>query len=194
MTDRTLLTSRVSVQTALTVSASLGGSLQPQPPDPRTGPRVIPNDLADWLAALRLLAAVPFAYLVPDAELLPQESARFFYLDRAWTDALVQGAMSVGTVTTADHAQLEAVYPYVRDEVDEAERLARVAGHDPAPLGRPALSRACCCVRGPWPAGRGCTSGPTPSWCPMTRCCRTATRAGCGCCAWNGWRPRSCSR
>ena len=135
MTDRTLLTSRVSVQTALTVSASLGGSLQPQPPDPRTGPRVIPNDLADWLAALRLLAAVPFAYLVPDAELLPQESARFFYLDRAWTDALVQGAMSVGTVTTADHAQLEAVYPYVRDEVDEAERLARVAGHDPAPLG-----------------------------------------------------------
>src|SRR5262252_4797126 len=142
MTDRTLLTSAVTVQAALAVSASLGGSLQPQPPDPRTGPRVIPNDLADWLAALRLLAAVPFAYLVPDAELLPQESARFFYLDRAWTDALVQGAMSVGTVTTADHAQLEAVYPYMRDEVDEAERLARVAGHDPAPLGPAAAAAA----------------------------------------------------
>lgn len=135
MIDRTLLTGAMAVEATLTVSATLGGALQPQPPDPRTGPRVIPNDLADWLAALRLLAAVPFAYLVPDAELLPQESARFFYLDRAWTDALVQGAMSVGTVTTADHAQLEAVYPYVRSEVDEAERLARVAGHDPAPLG-----------------------------------------------------------
>ena len=47
---------------------------------------------------------VPFSYLVPDAALLPLESIRFFYLDRAWTDALVQGVLSVGTVTTADRA------------------------------------------------------------------------------------------
>ena len=68
---------------------------------------------------------MPFSYLVPDAELLPIESIRFFYLDRAWTDALVQGVLSVGTITTADRAQLDAVYPYVRDDVDEAERTIR---------------------------------------------------------------------
>jgi hypothetical protein len=68
---------------------------------------------------------VPFSYLVPDAELLPPESMRFFYIDRAWTDALVQGALSVGTVSTADRAQLEAVYPHIRTEVDEAERTIR---------------------------------------------------------------------
>ena len=78
-----------------------------------------------FLARLRLLHGVPFTYLVPDAELLPIESIRFFYIDRAWTDALVQGALSVGTVTTADRAQLEALYPTIRDEVDEAERLIR---------------------------------------------------------------------
>ena len=40
---------------------------------------------------------MPFSYLVPDADLLPIESIRFFYVDRAWTDALVQGVLSVGT-------------------------------------------------------------------------------------------------
>jgi hypothetical protein len=62
---------------------------------------------------------------LPDADLLPIESIRFFYVDRAWTDALVQGALSVGTITTADRAQLESVYSRIRDEVDEAERTVR---------------------------------------------------------------------
>ena len=54
---------------------------------------------------------MPFAYLVADAALLPPESIRFFYLDRAWTDALVQGALSVGTVTTADRAAARGAVP-----------------------------------------------------------------------------------
>jgi hypothetical protein len=93
--------------------------------DPDDGDHVVPGELRRFLARLRLLNGVPFSYLVPDAELLPIESIRFFYLDRAWTDALVQGVLSVGTITTADRAQLDAVYPYVRDDVDEAERTIR---------------------------------------------------------------------
>ena len=46
-------------------------------------------------------AGVPFGDLVADAELLPAESIRFFYLDRAWTDALVQGVLSVGKIGRA---------------------------------------------------------------------------------------------
>jgi hypothetical protein len=93
--------------------------------DPDDGNHVVPGELRRFLARLRLLHGVPFSYLVPDADLLPIESIRFFYVDRAWTDALVQGVLSVGTITTADRAQLEAVYPRIRDEVDEAERTIR---------------------------------------------------------------------
>ena len=98
-------------------------------PDP--GPRAVPRDLRLWLGRLRLLAGVPFSHLVADAALLPIESIRFFYLDRDWTDALVQGALSVGTVTTADRAALTELYGVVRDEIDEAERLVRLPGVDP---------------------------------------------------------------
>jgi hypothetical protein len=93
--------------------------------DPDDGDHVVPGELRRFLARLRLLHGVPFSYLVPDADLLPLESIRFFYIDRAWTDALIQGALSVGTITTADRAQLEAVYPKIRDDVDEAERTIR---------------------------------------------------------------------
>jgi len=93
--------------------------------DPDDGKHVVPGELRRFLARLRLLHGVPFSYLVPDAELLPVEAIRFFYLDRAWTDALAQGALSVGTISSADRTQLEAVYPHIRDEVDEAERTIR---------------------------------------------------------------------
>src|SRR5512147_27981 len=89
---------------------------------PDDGDHVVPGELRRFLARLRLLHGVPFSYLVPDADLLPIESIRFFYVDRAWTDAMVQGVLSVGTITTADRAQLEAVYPHIRNEVDVAER------------------------------------------------------------------------
>jgi len=90
---------------------------------------VIPAELRRWLVRLRLLEAVPFAYLVPDTELLPEESIRWFYLDRRWTDALVQGVLSVGTVNSDDRTHLTAQYPAIRDELDTEERnLRRVPG------------------------------------------------------------------
>jgi hypothetical protein len=115
---------------AFEITTTALGTLSPPPDenDPTLGPRVTPLELRAFLARLRLLDGVPFSYLVADSELLPTESIRFFYLDRAWTDALVQGALSVGTVSTADRAQLESLYGTVRDEVDEEERLVRLPG------------------------------------------------------------------
>jgi len=89
---------------------------------------LVPDGARGWLAALRLLSSVPFQHIVADERLLPQESARFFYVDRAWTDALVQGALAVGAVTDADRALLQQLYPSIRDDLDEAERLVRVTG------------------------------------------------------------------
>lgn len=62
----------------------------PPPSDPFS------ESVLPWLAQLRLLEGVPFAYLVPGESLLPPESIRFFYLDRNWTDSLIDGALSVG--------------------------------------------------------------------------------------------------
>ncbi|WP_157851679.1 hypothetical protein [Streptomyces monomycini] len=59
-------------------------------PDPADTARV-----TAWLATLRQLRSVPFAYLVPDQRLLPRESVRFAYLDADWLDAATSGALSV---------------------------------------------------------------------------------------------------
>jgi hypothetical protein len=77
-----------------------------------------------------LLEGVPFAHLIPDSELLPPESIRFFYLDREWTDALVQGALSVGTVNSLDRQHLQGLHARIRDEVDAEERKVRTVGAD----------------------------------------------------------------
>jgi len=91
---------------------------------------VLPDTVRTWLARLRLLEGVPFAHMVPDSELLPLESIRFFYVDREWTDALVQGALSVSTVTTLDRQHLQALYAGIRKEVDAEERRVRLVGSD----------------------------------------------------------------
>lgn len=89
---------------------------------------LLPPEVRTFLARARLLEGVPFQHLVPDSELLPPESIRFFFLDREWTDALIQGALSVGTVNTLDHHQLELLHAPIRDEVDGEERRVRMVG------------------------------------------------------------------
>lgn len=81
-----------------------------------------PDGVVDWLARLRLLMGVPFAYLVADHRLLPLESIRFFYLNRNWTDAAVEGALSVGAVSTRDRALLHSLHEELREALDQAER------------------------------------------------------------------------
>lgn len=101
---------------------------------------VVPADIVRFLARLRLLEGVPFPYLVPEADLTPPETIRFFYIDRNATDALVEGSLSVGTANSADRVQLAELYSTVRDEVDVAERLVRMKDSDAAAVdaaGRP---------------------------------------------------------
>jgi hypothetical protein len=90
-----------------------------------------PAELRNWLVHLRLLEGVPFANLVADSELLPEESIRWFYVDRDWTDALVQGALSVGTVNSDDRTQLTVAYPAIRTELDREERNVRRSPTEP---------------------------------------------------------------
>ena len=110
---------------ATTVGGAGGAGGTVDPPLDDDAPGAIPAELRRWLVRLRLLEGVPFANLVADTELLPEESIRWFYLDRRWTDAIVQGALSAGTVNSDDRVQLTAQYDAVRDELDVEERNAR---------------------------------------------------------------------
>ena len=67
------------------------------PPEPE-----VPADIASWLGRLQTLIGVPFGYLVADEAMLPPESIRFFRLDNAWIEALIDGAYSLGRNLTAE--------------------------------------------------------------------------------------------
>jgi hypothetical protein len=66
------------------------------------------QNLANWLGRLKLLHGVPFNYIVPDVNMLPMESIRFFYVDSVWLDYLVEGALSLGRSTAGDSVHDQA--------------------------------------------------------------------------------------
>jgi hypothetical protein len=85
----------------------------------------MPPYMESLLSHLRLLVGVPFDYLVPDARLLPPESIRFFYLDRSWTDRMVDGAIAVGKIGSREQAHHQAQAPQVSQQLDLTERQVR---------------------------------------------------------------------
>jgi hypothetical protein len=100
---------------------------------------ILPDQIVEWLAQTALLYGVPFSNLVPSARMLPEESIRFFYIDSNWTNALLDGALSVGIQSSRDallqglvreslHRKVHSVIHQVR------ERRRRVRVSSPVPL------------------------------------------------------------
>jgi hypothetical protein len=85
----------------------------------------LPAYLESFLAHLRLLVGVPFEYLVPDPRFLPEESIRFFHVDRSWTDRVVDGAVAVGKIGTREQAHHQAISPAIASRLDHTERVVR---------------------------------------------------------------------
>jgi len=79
------------------------------------------EDLATWLGQLTLLYGMPVEYMVPDARLLPTESIRFFYIDRNWLDRLVDGAISVGVLSSKENIFNQAFFKDIYQQVDAAQ-------------------------------------------------------------------------
>src|SRR5579859_5386580 len=99
--------------------------IQPQQMAPGEPESEMPPYMEALLAHLRLLVGVPFEYLIPDPRLLPDESIRFFYLDRSWTDRLVDGAIAVGKIGSREQAHHQAHAPAVQQQLDVTERIVR---------------------------------------------------------------------
>lgn len=85
----------------------------------------MPPYMESFLAHLRLLVGVPFEYLIPDPRLLPDESIRFFYLDRSWADRLVDGALVVGQIGSREQAHYHGQAPALSQRLDQSERMVR---------------------------------------------------------------------
>jgi hypothetical protein len=99
--------------------------INPQQVAPAEPEAEMPPYMESFLAHLRLLVGVPFEYLIPDPRLLPDESIRFFYLDRSWADRLVDGAIAVGKVGTREQAHHQAHSAPVGQQLDLSERIVR---------------------------------------------------------------------
>lgn len=85
----------------------------------------LPPYATAFLAHLRLLVGLPFEYLVPDTAMLPDESIRFFHLDRSWTDRVVDGVLAVGKVGTREQAHHHAAAPALDALLDSLEPAVR---------------------------------------------------------------------
>ena len=89
------------------------------------GPPDVPDAVTNFLARLRLLYGLPFNYLVPDERMLPPESLRFFYVDSAWVDCLLEGAFSIGNATSGDAAVGQALAAHANARANAAARGIR---------------------------------------------------------------------
>jgi hypothetical protein len=100
----------------------------------------IADGVCEWLGRQLLLENLPFVHLVPDARMLPSESIRFFYLDPAWLDALMDGALGIGLVSSRDtEIQAALLAPLKKQAWDAARawRARRTGDPIPAPAAGP---------------------------------------------------------
>ena len=84
--------------------SGLAVSHLPFSPDYSVAPP-FPEQVTQWFDDLLRLEHVPFHYLVPREEMLPVGSLRFFHVDINWLACLLDGAFSIGRVTSADLSQ-----------------------------------------------------------------------------------------
>jgi hypothetical protein len=94
--------------------------LPPGGPDPAFDKLAIPPRLYSWLLDLRLLRNLPLSYLVPDPDLLPPESIRFFHVDYTWIDRVIDGVFAAANTGTVDSTFQYWLISRVRSELDAA--------------------------------------------------------------------------
>lgn len=93
---------RGSSETTPRAACITGGAARDSITADHYAPINMPDNLKEYADELRLLKGVPLTYLLTEASDLPEESIRFFHLDINWTDALLDGAFSIGRVCARD--------------------------------------------------------------------------------------------
>lgn len=78
-----------------------------------------------WLADLGLFYGVPYRYLVPNSDLLMDESIKIFYVDPNYIEALVDGAFSIGRSLHFDEAMDKATFSKLSGKINHTKRNLR---------------------------------------------------------------------
>jgi hypothetical protein len=84
----------------------------------------------NWISDKLFLGGIPAQYLIPDPSMLPSEALRFFYIDSAWMDCFIDGALSVGN-------HLEPIDDKVRRRIKDVYNVYLRNNIDPAPVKPP---------------------------------------------------------
>ena len=92
--------------------------LPPGGVDPPFDQLAIPPRLYSWLLDLRVMRGLPLSYLVPDPDLLPPESIRFFHVDYTWIDRVIDGVFAAANTGTVDSTFQYWLISLVRSELD----------------------------------------------------------------------------
>jgi hypothetical protein len=76
-----------------------------------------------WILDKLYLNNIPAYYLITDPSYLPPESIRFFYIDPNWTDALIDGALSIANHLSRDDDYVRMslktrINEYLKTEID----------------------------------------------------------------------------
>ena len=96
------------------------------------------KSLQSYFCDLQLLKGIPFQYLVPNEKLLPLESLRVFRIDPYWVEALLDGAFSIGRITTLDHTR-ETEADRVQPHHNERKELSGILLRSDIVSGWPSL-------------------------------------------------------
>jgi hypothetical protein len=80
----------------------------------------MPARLRAFLDDLRVLRRIPISYLVPDPDLLPPESIRFFHVNQNWIDRVIDGVFSNTNVGTVDFHYSLTTLQLIRTAIDPA--------------------------------------------------------------------------
>jgi hypothetical protein len=78
----------------------------------------MPARLRGFLDDLRVLRRIPISYLVPDPDLLPPESIRFFHVNQTWVDRIIDGVFSNTNVGTVDFHYSLTTLQLIRAAID----------------------------------------------------------------------------
>lgn len=87
---------------------------------PDDGPPPLPGAVGSFLSGLTMCRGIPANYLLPDPALLPPESLRLVTVDPGWTEALLAGALTIGTQSRVDEVRPDDVRAYLETPVTGA--------------------------------------------------------------------------
>ena len=117
-----------SIETAKSLGKSTDNELYDETNLPQSTDWMV---VLSWILDRIFLSGIPAHYFIPDPSFLEEESLRFFHIDPSWTDALVDGALSLGNHLGRDDDRV-AIKHALNQYIEVKPKLQNHAAQIPA--------------------------------------------------------------